>query len=240
MRLLTPALLLPLVSARARAQDASTVDPPLPAASAPWSVEVRAYALPPQKVEYLTDDAPTRSCEVRVRVRPDGSHDATAGTCPEAMKADAVAATLQWRFAPAAGVQARDVATLSLRYHLQYSATLGFTTLYAELDPGPGGAGLEGRPGLQLVHGPTQTSAWDGRLPKAAKKAGVTGGTCAVALTVGVDGRASVRSVGGCAESLQEAARSGAAKTRWTPRTVDGQARPHDLELLLPFGSDAE
>ena len=229
-----------LLSGVALAQDSSPVDPPIPTASAPWTAVITAYALPPQKVEYLTDDQQWRSCVVRLVVRPDGAHSVTAGECPEPMKADAVLATEQWRFAPAPGAKAAGTATLSLTYQLQYSAALGVTTLHAEVDPGPTGADLEGRPGLVLIHGPYEDAELLPQLPRAAKKAGISSGTCLVKVQVGVDGRASATAVDGCDATLAADARALVAKSRWTPRTVDGQARAVATELTLVYGATDE
>jgi Gram-negative bacterial TonB protein C-terminal len=234
--------LLPLLlalSPPAHAQDSSAVDPPIPTSSSPWLAVITAYALPPQKVEYLTDDQQWRSCVMHVAVDPSGTHTVTAGACPAPMQADAVLATEQWRFAPGPGVSAAGPTTLTLTYQLQYSAALGVTTLHAEVDPGPSGADLEGRPGLVLIHGPLIEADIATKLPKAARKAGVLGGSCQVSLRVGADGRASTTEVVGCDETLAADARARVDKSRWTPRTVDGQARAADAMVTLNYGTSS-
>lgn len=233
---LLPLLLLPGL---ALAQDSSAVDPPIPTSSTPWLAVITAYALPPQKVEYLTDDQQWRSCVMRVDVDPGGAHTVTAGACPAPMQADAVRATEQWRFAPGPGVSATGPTTLSLTYQLQYSAALGVTTLHAEVDPGPTGADLEGRPGLVLIHGPLVQAPIAAKLPKAARKAGIQGGACQVSLRVGADGRASTTAVDGCDATLATDARARVDKSRWTPRTVDGQPRAADALITVNYGSSA-
>lgn len=219
-----------LLLGAALAQEAVTPPEPIPLAGEPRAAEALAYALLPGGGEYLTDDAEWRSCAVRVSLHADGGFEPTLADCPDAMAVDALRATLQWRFAPGEG----DT-TLTITYHLRYSATLAVTTLHAEVDPGPEGEGLQGPPGVKLVRPPTLLKPVKAKVPKAAKKAGVTGGDCTLRAKVDVEGHVQALNVVSCPEGLAVDAMSRGADSRWRAATIDGLPVAAEADLVLRY-----
>lgn len=216
------------------AQEAARVDPPLPVHGDPWSAEIRTYALPPQDVRWLTDDAPFRSCSVDLSLRPDGGFDVRAGTCPEGMAAAAEGATRAWSFGVPQGVEGPT--RLRVDYVFQYSATLGTTTLHAEVDPGAAARAEQGVPGLQLVHRAGPKAPIEAKLPKAAKKAGLGALTCKVEVQVGADGRPGQARALDCPEPVAADAVRRVSGARMYARTVDGMLYEDRVVVDVSYG----
>ena len=223
--MLNPLLLLPI----AFAQDAARLDPPLPIQGDPAAAQVAAFALPPQRVEYITDEAEYRSCTVRVQMGPGEIVDARPGECPPQMAPDAVAASRNWRF------EAPSATTVEIRYVMRYSATLGLTTLHAEVDPGAAHGEEEGAPGLQLVRPPTLKGALKAKLPKAARAAGLGGATCTVRVLVDPFGKVAEALPQDCAPELSADAAGRVQASRWRPHTVDGQPEVGETEVVIAY-----
>ena len=201
--------------------EASTVHPPLPVAGTPVPATVTAYALPRQDRALLgNDDSPERTCPVQVDLQPDGSFVATAlESCPPAMVEPVQAAMQAWGFGGA-----EEPTRFQVQVHLRYSAQLATTTLFASVDPGAEAAadGLEGKPGLQLVHPPVLQSPLQRKVPGKARKAGVGATDCVVRVLVGQTGRAAMTEPVDCPEALVADAQKRVSKSKWTPLTVDG------------------
>lgn len=222
-----------LLALTALAQDATGVDPPLPIVGVPWSASVSAYALPPQRVSWITDDAPLRSCLVLVDLSPDASFVVSPGACAPGMAEETMAAARAWRFQVPEG--AEGVSRLELRFVLQYSATLGATTLHAEVDPGAAHLDLGGVPGLKLVHPATLVEPLTAKLPKPARKAGLGPSACAVRARVDVRGRVAEASATDCPETLRPDALKRVGKARFTPRTVDGLSYSDEVTVRVEY-----
>lgn len=222
-------LALPLA---ALAQEAVGLNPPLPAAASPWAAEILAYALPPQDVRWLTDDAPWRACAVELNISPDGAFTVEprpAEGCPEGLLLAAVEASRAWRLRAPEG--ALGTSRLRVAYVMQYSATLGTTTLHAEVDPGLENADLQGAPGLQLVHRAGPREPIEAKLPKSAKKAGLGPTLCALRASVDASGGLVSAAPAQCPEALVADARKRLAKARLDPKTVDGM--PYADEVII-------
>ncbi|MCK6504226.1 energy transducer TonB [Myxococcota bacterium] len=224
--LLAPLLALSLsLRPAVAAEGGIPLEPPVPVAGRPWSALATAWALPPQRVEYLTEEVDRLPCPVAITLQPDGIATADADACPEAMRAAALEAAAQWTFQPVDPGPAP--ATLGLTFVVRYNAELGAMTLFAELDPGPAHAFEEGRPGLKLVRPATPRGADPGRLEGKLKgkqrKAGLAAADCALRVRVGPDGRATESLVVSCPLELAAGSQALALGARWEPGTVDGQ-----------------
>ncbi len=230
------ATLLALLWPAALAQEAARLDPPLPAAASPWSLAIKGYALPPQDLRWITDEAPARACEVRVAVSKLGVPEPSAipsPGCPEGMSAAAVEATRSWRFE--VDEAAEGPTALEIRYVLNYNATLGTTTLHAEVDPGAEHADERGAPGLMLVHRAGPREPVVGKLPKKAKKAGVGPGACVVLARVDAGGALLGSTPVDCPEALQADAARLLGKARLDPKTVDGMPYADEVRLTVRY-----
>lgn len=219
----------------ARAQEAARVDPPLPVHGDPWTAQIQAYALPPQDVRWLTDDAPTRTCSLDLSLRPDGGFDAHAVACPEGMAVAAEEATRSWSFVVPSGVEGPT--RLRVDYVFQYSATLGTTTLHAEVDPGVEARAERGVPGLQLVHRAGPKAPIEAKLPKAARKAGLGALTCRIEVSVGADGRAGEARAIECPDVVVSDALQRVRGARMLARTVDGMLYEDRVVVEVSYGS---
>lgn len=234
-----PALLALALALTAQAQpapEAARLDPPLPAAGDPWSAQVTAYALPPQDVGWITDEAPARACEVEVAVSVKGEHTVSplpVSGCPQGMLDAAVAATGSWRFLAPEG--AEGPTRLRVRYVFLYNATLGTTTLHAELDPGAAFTDERGAPGLMLVHRAGPPEPITAKLPKKAKKAGVGPTTCTFLAQVDAGGGVLSLAPRACPDRLSEDAARRLRAARLDPKTVDGLAYPDETVLTVSY-----
>lgn len=217
----------------ALAQDALTLSEPLPIAGQPHPATVTAFALPPQKVAYITDDALTRACEIVVTLQPDGATALAAAACPPPMIEDARAITGQWRFI--ADPAATGPTTLRVRYVLVYSAALGTTTLHAEIDPGADHLDIEGSPGLKLVHPATLAAPLEAKLPKSAAKAGLGPTECKLKATVDARGKVAATAVVACPEALLKDASKRVRGAKFSPYAVDGNASATEVEVSVRY-----
>lgn len=224
--LLAPLVALSLVLPSARAAEGGIpLDPPVPVLGRPWSALVTAWALPPQRVEYLIEGVDRLPCPVAITLQPDGLPTVDASACPESMRAAAQEAAALWTFQPVEPGPAPT--SLGLTFVVRYNAELGAMTLFAELDPGPAYALEEGRPGLKLVRPATPRGAEvggiEGKLKGKQRKAGLAATDCALRVRVGPDGRASESLVVSCPEALAASSQALALGARWEPGTIDGQ-----------------
>lgn len=223
---LAPLLALSLALRPALAADGGIpLDPPVPVAGRPWSALATAWALPPQRVEYLTEEVDRLPCPVAFTLQPDGAATVDASACPESMRAAAQEAAALWTFQP---VQpGPQPTTLGLTFVVRYNAELGAMTLFAELDPGAAHAFEEGRPGLKLVRPATPRGSdpgvLEGKLKGKQRKAGLGATDCALRVRVGPDGRARESLVVSCPAALSAGSQALAMGARWEPGTIDGQ-----------------
>lgn len=215
------------------AQDAIPLPEPLPVRGEPVGAQVLAFALPQQKVAYITEDAPTHTCEIAVSLAADGAFELAPGPCPEPMQSDALDVTRQWRFAPPAQPTA-----LRVRYVLTYSAMLGATTLHAELDPGADHLDAVGVPGVKLVHPVTLIEPIEAALPKSAIKAGLGPTTCTLDVTVDARGAVAAAAIRECPEPLAKDALKQSKKARFSPLTEDGDSRATQTTLRVGYVAD--
>lgn len=228
--------LLLTLTAPALAQDATTLSEPLPIAGSAWSALVTAFALPPQKASFITTDAPLHACALSLALQPSGSFEASVGDCPEPMKADALAAARQWRFAPESLEAAQGPTRLDLRFVLQYSEVLGATTLHAEIDPGAAHTELSGAPGVQLVHRASVVRPVEVKLSKKQVKQGLGATSCAFQATIGANGSVSeLAPVAECPPALHLDATKRLRDARWLPRTVDGVPYPDTVPAVVTY-----
>lgn len=214
------ALSLALLPARA-AEGGIPLDPPVPVAGMPWSALATAWALPPQRPEYLVEDVDRLPCPVTVTLQPDGVASVDASTCPESMRSAALEAAALWTFQPVE--PAAVPTTLGLTFVVRYNAELGAMTLFVEVDPGAVRATEEGRPGLKLVRPATPRAAIEGKLKGKQRKAGLAPAECALRVRVGEDGRATESLIVSCPEALAAGSQALALGARWEPGRVDGQ-----------------
>lgn len=227
-------LLLLLASRLALAGEGITLDPPLPVAGEPWSATATAWDLPPQRPEYLTEEVEELRCPLRLEIQPDGSHQVDGSACPASMVEDALAAAGRWSFAP---VEAEGPTVAGLQYVVRYSHSLGAMTLHAEVDPGAGAAraGVEGRPGLKLVHEARPDKPLVRKLPGKAAKAGLGDTACHFRVRVGTSGRALETLVLDCPDALVEDATRRAVKARYIPTRVDGRSQEDVVDVQVTY-----
>ncbi len=240
MSLLTLLLLAPLTEAALGeegepdlALQAARPEEPIPIAAQPWPVVATAYLLPPQDPAWLTSEDPFRSCAVELRYEPARSLEVQVGSCPETMAEAAAAASRAWRFEPAEGAAPQGATRISLSYVVRYDATLGVMTQHVALDPGEEAAfeGAVGPPGVKLVHPVRVLRQRTGKLPRAARKAGLEPGSCRVRLVVDPAGKPGSFETLECGELVSLAAARTAARWRFSPRVVDGVTEPERLTI---------
>ncbi len=224
-----------LLSLAAHAQAGIPLDPPIPVRGDPSTVVATAWDLPPQKPSYLTQDVAELRCPVQVTVMADGGHLGTADDCPDSMRADALDATARWAFSSPADAVLPTVATLV--YVVKYNDLLGAMTLHAELDPGAQAAqaGVEGRPGLRLVHEAELTAPLLRKLPGKARKAGLEDTTCRLRARVTAGGRASEVLVEDCPPLLAHDAQKRVLKARYSPTMIDGSAQEDVIDVTVTY-----
>lgn len=218
-------------SLAALAADGAPLDPPLPVRASAGRWEVRAFSLPSMMSPGPGDEGLLR-CEVRVELRGEGPATVEVRDCPEAWREAAGQAAARWLFAPVGEVVA---AQAELRFVQRVDGLLGATGVWAELDPGPEHADLEGRPGLKLVRPPALRRPLPERLPGRLRGRGFDGQSCAARVRVDEDGRAAEVEVPSCPGVLAAHARGLLLKARFEPARVDGHLRAEVLELVLPF-----
>lgn len=227
--------MLPLLLARAAlAQEAATPEDPLPIAGDAWPARVTAYALPPQRLRYLTDEAPARRCAVQLRLGPTGDMEVSPGACPAPMVEDALAATRAWRLTPIAP-DPTGPSRFTVTYVMNYSATLGVTTLHAEIDPGRDDRWARGAAGVKLVHAAEPDRPLRGKLTGRLRAAGATPGTCRLGVEVNVAGGAQITDASACPAPLLPDATERVGRARFNPRTVDGAAMPDQIVVEIPY-----
>lgn len=220
-----------LSSLAALAADGVPLDPPLPVRASAGRWEVRAFGLPPMMSPEAGAEGLLR-CGVRLELRGEGPATVEVRDCPETWREAAGEAAGRWVFAPLGEAVA---AQAELRFVQRVDGLLGATGVWAELDPGPEHADLEGRPGLKLVRPPALRKPLPERLPGRLRGRGFDGQSCAARVRVGEDGRAAEVEVPSCPGVLAAHARGLLLKARFEPASVDGQLRAEVLELALPF-----
>lgn len=146
------------------AQDATPLDPPLPIAGDPATMEVTAYALMKPDPTLLVSEDRFHVCRVVVSWSPDTIVAVPLG-CPEAFGAAAMRTALQWTFSPVAEAVPTRVA---IDFVLHYDATIGVLNTSAEIDPGPKELGAHGAPGVRMVHQAAPKKPITTKLPKGA------------------------------------------------------------------------
>lgn len=213
-------------SSFAAAQVPTAPGEPVTIAADPAPVRVTGYFLPRHDPAWITDEAPTRSCTVAVRLAPDGALEVTPRTCPEPMPAAMVAATRAWTFGP---VDAPT--TFEVRYVVTYSELIAAMMLHAEVDPGEerAFAGDRGSPGLRLVH-PARLVA-----SKPARAKGVAPARCTLRLTIDGNGRVARWEPLDCPVALRPAAQKALRRWRYTPRIEDAMTMPERVDVEVPF-----
>lgn len=221
-------------AALASADKGIPLDPPLPLAAQPWQATITAWDLPPQRAEYLTEQVEELRCQLQLDIQPDGSHSTTVLTCPETMADAALEATGRWSFAAA---EAEQPTRARLDYVLRYNHSLGSLTLHAEIDPGAQAAlaGVEGRPGLRLVHEASPVKPLERKLPRKARKAGLDTTTCHLRARVGTSGRVLETLVVECPEQLSADAAKRVSKARFSPTRVDGLRQEDVVEVDITY-----
>lgn len=210
------------------------VNPFLPVVSAPWAVQITAFALPTPKPTWWTEGPAILECAVQVVVQPDASLSASAGACPAPMVEDALVAARLWRFAPVDVSLAQGGTTAELRF----LATLvegAAPMVTATVDPGADHTALAGPPGLSLVHRAYTTTPMEVTLSRAQKKDGLLPGDCHVTGAVSAQGVIGGLSVGECPTGLRGEAKQRVANARWLPRTVDGAPTEDSVAVVVRF-----
>ena len=238
---LIPLLLLATLALAARADDgspdlaleAARPEEPIPIDAQPWPVLATAYLLPPQDPAWLTSEDPFRSCEVQLLFEPARPLEVKVGSCPATMVEAAAAASLAWRFEPSEAGAGSGATCISLCYVVRYDATLGLMTLHVAVDPGEEAAfdGTVGPPGVKLVRPARVLRQRAGRLPRAARKAGLEPGSCALRLVVDPAGKPGSFETLECGELVSLAAARAAARWRFAPRVADGVTEPERLTI---------
>ena len=229
------ALTIALLGPPARAQDAVSLDPPLPVQASPWPVRATAWLLPHADAAWLEEGDAERRCPVEVQVAPDGSVSAQAPDCPAAMQADALAATAAWRFQP---VKPTDQpTTLGLTYIVRFSKTIGAMTLHAEFDPGAQAAedGLEGPTGLRLVHEASPAQPLVRPLPRKVRKAGQAATACTLRVRVEISGKPSEALIQDCPDALSPDALKTTLRARYEPTRVDGSPQSDVVDVSVRY-----
>lgn len=210
------------------------VQPFLPVVSAPWPVQLTAFALPTPRPTWLTAESPAVTCDLTISMLPDASLTVTAGACPAGMVEDALTATRLWRFAPIDSALASGATALALRYAAARDEA-GAWTVRAEIDPGAANTALVGRPGLVLVHGAYTTTPLQATLSRAQKKLGVAPADCRIRVRVSPDGIVLKTEALECPEALTADARHLVNIARWLPRTVDAVPLEDTVEVVVRY-----
>jgi hypothetical protein len=242
------ALLLALGAPLARAEEpaaeaphpdeASVLEEPFPVQAGGTVPRVLAYALPRPDPAWFTDERFERICALRVNLAPDASFSVQELACPAEALASSLETSSRWRFAFLEGEAPKEPVSLVLRFVQRYEEKVQVLTMHAELDPGRKAAfeGVNGPPGVKLVHPAEAMSVPTAKIPSKARKAGQGPGVCRVAARVDPDGRARDPVLAAdCPDPLDLVVANSVAKARFLPRVVDGLKEPELVEFSVEY-----